>query len=143
MKKKIEWKNFYWKKNFSEKNLLGKQFLSEKIWKEKIFWEKILLEKYLSEKNKTCWENNFCKKKIIGKKIYRKIFLSESGGRDECDLICIFVTKWADYVEEPMKYHTLRPHFFSMGGWCAGKEWVSGGVGGGGEGVVGMVVFVD
>ena len=22
-----------------------------------------------------------------------------------------------------MKYQTLRSHFFSMGGWCAGKEW--------------------
>ena len=30
-------------------------------------------------------------------------------------------TEWVDYVEEPMKYQALRPHFFSMGGWwCAG-----------------------
>ena len=38
-------------------------------------------------------------------------------------------TEWVDYVEEPMKYQELRPHFFSVGGWC----WeVGGGVVGGG-----------
>ena len=35
-------------------------------------------------------------------------------------------TKWAGYVEEPMKYQALRPHFFSVGG-----GWVGVGVGGG------------
>ena len=25
---------------------------------------------------------------------------------------------WVDFVEEPMKYQTLMPHFFSVGGWC-------------------------
>ena len=65
------------KKILSEKNFLGKQFLSEKI----------LLEKYLSEK-KTCWENNFCKKKIYQLvKNIGKFFLSVSGGCDEHDLI--------------------------------------------------------
>ena len=51
-------------------------------------------------------------------------------------------TEWVDYVEEHMKYQALRPHFFSMAGWC----WV---VGGGvvGYGVVGvgwsMAVYSD
>ena len=77
------------------------------------------MEKFLSAKKKkncqkkTCWENNFCqkkfcwknicqkkkcvgktifvRKKFIGKKNYQKIFSSESGGCDECDLICIFI----------------------------------------------------
>ena len=27
-------------------------------------------------------------------------------------------TEWVDYVEEPMKYQALRPHFFSVvGSW--------------------------
>ena len=25
-------------------------------------------------------------------------------------------TEWVDYVEEPMKYQALRPHFFIVGG---------------------------
>ena len=56
-------------------------------------------------------------------------------------------TKWVDYVEEPMKYQALRPHFFSVGGWrwwdggWWGGWWWGGGVrvGGGGMGVVGWV----
>ena len=33
-------------------------------------------------------------------------------------------TEWVDYVEEPMKYQALRPHFFSMGGWgVVGWGW--------------------
>ena len=41
-------------------------------------------------------------------------------------------TEWADYVEEPMKYQALRPHFLSVGGW----GWWGGGWGcGGGVGV--------
>ena len=40
-------------------------------------------------------------------------------------------TKWVDYVEEPMKYQALRPHFFSMGGWLEGS---GSGVGGKGWG---------
>ena len=32
-------------------------------------------------------------------------------------------TKWVDYVEEPMKYQALRPHFFSMGGWWGVVCW--------------------
>ena len=39
-------------------------------------------------------------------------------------------TEWVDYVEDPMKYQALRPHFFSVGGWC----WVVG------DGVVGYGV---
>ena len=33
--------------------------------------------------------------------------------------------KWVDYVEEPMKYQALSPHFFSVVGWGWG---VGGGV---------------
>ena len=33
--------------------------------------------------------------------------------------------EWVDYVEEPMKYQALRPHFFSMDGW--GGWWGEGG----------------
>ena len=41
-------------------------------------------------------------------------------------------TERVDYVEEPMKYQALRPHFLSVGGWVDG-----GGIGGvGGEGWV-------
>ena len=39
-------------------------------------------------------------------------------------------TEWVDYVEEPMKYQALRPHFFSMvGGWrvLGLGGWVGGG----------------
>ena len=36
-------------------------------------------------------------------------------------------TEWVDYVEGPMKYQVLRPHFFW--GWV-GVVWVGGGVGG-------------
>ena len=54
-------------------------------------------------------------------------------------------TKWVDYVEEPMKYQALRPHFFSMvGGWRVlgvGGGGVGHGVGGGGVGGVGVVVL--
>ena len=32
----------------------------------------------------------------------------------------LFSTEWIDYVEEPMKYQALRPHFFSVVGW----DWV-------------------
>ena len=41
-------------------------------------------------------------------------------------------TEWVDYVEEPMKYQALRPHFFSMVGggrvlgvgvWWWGGSW--------------------
>ena len=61
-------------------------------------------------------------------------------------------TEWVDYVEEPMKYQALRPHFFSMvGGWGwwgrgdgMGGGWVGWwwGMGGGGVGVMGKVVVV-
>ena len=37
-------------------------------------------------------------------------------------------TEWVDYVEKPMKYPALRPHFFSMGGWLEGSR--GGSVGG-------------
>ena len=30
-------------------------------------------------------------------------------------------TEWVDYVEEPMKYQALKPHFFSVGGWWWGQ----------------------
>ena len=52
-------------------------------------------------------------------------------------------TEWLDYVEEPMKYQALRPHFFSVvggwrvlgvDGWWWGGSWggcvCDGGVGG-------------
>ena len=29
--------------------------------------------------------------------------------------VCLLSTEWVDYVEEPMKYQALRPHFFSVG----------------------------
>ena len=45
-------------------------------------------------------------------------------------------TEWVDYVEEPMKYQALRPHFFSVVGW--GRWWRGGWWGGGRDG--GMVV---
>ena len=32
-------------------------------------------------------------------------------------------TEWVDYVEEPMKYQALRPHFFSVGGWGWWGMW--------------------
>ena len=38
-------------------------------------------------------------------------------------------TEWVDYVEEPMKYQALRPHFFSMGG-VGGSGVGAGGMGG-------------
>ena len=49
-------------------------------------------------------------------------------------------TEWVDYVEEPMKYQALRPHFsLWMGGWrvldMGGWVGVSGMVAGGWVGV--------
>ena len=66
-------------------------------------------------------------------------------------------TEWVDYVEEPMTYQALRPHFFSVGGWLEGSRggWVglvvrAGVVGGGkrwvgawGGGVVGIAWVGD
>ena len=77
--KKIRMEKFLLEKKFVRKILLGKNFVG------KIFVRK-----------KTCWENNFCKKKIYwkkdsSKKNYQKIFLSDSGGCDKHDLVCIFV----------------------------------------------------
>ena len=49
-------------------------------------------------------------------------------------------TEWVDYVEKPMKYQALRPHFFSIGMVWGGS--MGNGVGGGGVGggwVGGMV----
>ena len=46
-------------------------------------------------------------------------------------------TERVDYVEEPMKYQALRPHFFSMVGWGGGVGGGGGGRMGGGVGVVG------
>ena len=50
---------------------------------------------------------------------------------DVCKSGILLSTEWVDYVEEPMKYQALRPHFFSLGGgvgldwqwgvWCAGE----------------------
>ena len=46
-------------------------------------------------------------------------------------------TEWVDYVEEPMKYQALRPHFFSVvGGW---RVLGVGGGGGVGDGVGGCL----
>ena len=36
-------------------------------------------------------------------------------------------TEWVDYVEEPMKYQALKPHFFSMGGVLV-RDVVGGGM---------------
>ena len=38
-------------------------------------------------------------------------------------------TEWVDYVEEPMKYQALRPHFFPVGGWDGWWWWGMCGVG--------------
>ena len=55
-------------------------------------------------------------------------------------------TKWIDYVEEPMKYQALRPHFSSvvggdgvggMVGWVVGWDGCDGVDGGGVVGVLG------
>ena len=34
--------------------------------------------------------------------------------------ISLNATEWVDYVEEPMKYQALRPHFFSVVGVLEG-----------------------
>ena len=47
--------------------------------------------------------------------------------------LCLLSTEWVDYVEEPMKYQALRPHFSP---WVGGGVWVDGGAGGSGVGVV-------
>ena len=42
-------------------------------------------------------------------------------------VILYLSTEWVDYVEKPMKYQALRPHFFSVvGGWrvLGVGEWV-------------------
>ena len=67
------------------------------------------------------------------------------GGTWRCECDCcgltygikylLFSTEWVDYVEEPMKYQALWPHFFSV---VVG--WRALGVGGGGVGGVGGVV---
>ena len=74
------------------------------------------LEYYLTDN--TCVDT-----KIAEKVFYRNLTtLTEFVGR--------LSTDWVDYVEEPMKYQALRPHFFSVVGG-------GGGVGGGGVGVMG------
>ena len=75
----------------------------------------------------------FVRKKIIGKKFYQKkklsenYFLSESGGCDKHDLICIFVYQLGRLCGGTHEISDIKAHFFSMGGWwggwCAGKEW--------------------
>ena len=83
--KRLEWKKFYETKNCQKRKLLGKQFLSEKKNLRKNFIGKKFCWKNICQEKKTCWENNFCKKKL-----FLIIFLSESGGCDKHDLICIF-----------------------------------------------------
>ena len=75
LEKKIGMENFYWKTKFVQK---------------KTCWEKILLEKYLLEKKNLLGKQFLQEKNLLEKKIW-KFFLSESGGFDECDLICNFV----------------------------------------------------
>ena len=77
-------------------------------------------------------------------------FLSESGGCDKCDLICICVYQKGRLCGGAHKISDIKAPLFLhgwvmslVGGWCAGKEWDKWWVGGGMEGVVGMVVFVD
>ena len=106
MKNKIRMEKFLSEKNLSKKKeLLGKQFLSEK---------------YLSKK-KICWENNFCKKKIYSKKFYwkknyQKIILSESGGCDEHDLICIFVYQMGRLYGGAHELSDIKAQLF-LHGW--------------------------
>ena len=57
-------------------------------------------------------------------------FLSESGGCDEHDLICIFVYQMGRLCGGAHEISDIKAHFFSVGGWCgwwhgwsAGKEW--------------------
>ena len=119
-KKNSNGKIFIGNKKFSEKNLLGKQFLSEKICKKNFYWEKILLEKYLSEK-KLLGKTIFVRKKFIGKKNYQKIFLSESGGCDKCDLICICVYQIGGLCGGAHEISDIKAPLF-LCGWVVG--WV-------------------
>ena len=68
--------------------------------------------------------------------------LSESGGCDECDLICIFVYQMGRLCGGAYEISDMKAQLFLHGWVVVGgmlvRSWVSGG-----EGVVGMVVFVD
>ena len=115
-------------------------------------WEKNLVGKIFVGKKKTCWENNFCKKKNYWKKIYwgkklSQFILSESGGCDKHDLICIFVYQMGRLCGGAHEISDIKAPLF-LHGWvvwwvvCC-KEWGEWWVGGGGKGVAGRVVFVD
>ena len=110
-KKKLEWKNFYRKKNLSEKKLVGKT----------IFVRRIIGKKFYQKKN------------------YWKIFLSESGGCDKCDLIYIFVYQMGRLCGGAHEISDIKVPLFLHGwwcGWCDGKKWGEWWVGGGGDGGV-------
>ena len=49
---------------------------------------------------------------------------------DDCKSNATYLSiAWVDYVEEPIKYQALRPHFFSVvGWWWWWSEWVGFGV---------------
>ena len=99
----------------SEKKLLGKQFLSEKNFiGGKICWKNICQKKdFLG--------NNFCKKDFIGKNLYLKknywkFFLSESGGCDKHDLICIFVYQMGRLCRGAHEISDIKAPLF-LHGW--------------------------
>ena len=59
-------------------------------------------------------------------------------------LLVLLSTEWVDYMEKPMKYQAVKPHFFSVVGWGGGlgvMEWVLGGGGGVAGGVEVVVVW--
>ena len=59
-----------------------------------------------------------------------------------CDIL--LPTKWVDYVEEPMKYQALRPHYLYVGGWWWwGWWWWWGGWCGKGWGGLWLSIVTD
>ena len=114
-----------------EKKIRMEKFLSEKkfvrkktCWEnnfcqKKFYWEKIVLEKYLSEE--TCWKNNLRKKFIETKKLLEN-FLSESGGCDKHDLICIFVYQMGRLCGGAHEISDIKAPLF-LHGWVVGVCW--------------------
>ena len=118
--KKLEWKNFYWKKKIVRKKLVEKTIFVRKKFVRKHFIGKKFCWKNICQK-KTCWEI-FVRKKFIGKKFYQKIFLSESGGCDKCDLICIFVYQIGRLCGRAHEISDIKAPLF-LHGWVV---WVVG-----------------
>ena len=66
---------------------------------------------------------------ILFMRVFLMIYSLQSISTDKLSLS----TEWVDYVEEPMEYRALRPHFsLWVGGWRV--LGVGGRVGGGGVG---------